>query len=149
MSTPARTPVAEYLRITEKPNREYRHGILYPKAMPAKLHALIQQALILLLEKQGVPALPELTVRLNESKHLVPDLVVAGDFPRPYPVEPVRLCCEILSPEYRLGTLLAKSEEYHAWGVPFCWVIDPVKRAALGVSLRRGAGSGHGGAARG
>lgn len=26
--------------------------------------------------------------------------------------------------------MLAKSEEYHAWGVPFCWVIDPVKRAA-------------------
>jgi len=26
--------------------------------------------------------------------------------------------------------MLAKCEEYHAWGVPFCWVIDPVKRAA-------------------
>ena len=20
--------------------------------------------------------------------------------------------------------------EYHAWGVPFCWVVDPVKRTA-------------------
>ena len=26
--------------------------------------------------------------------------------------------------------MLAKCEEYHAWGVPFCWVIDPVKRTA-------------------
>ncbi len=130
MSTVARVPVAEYLRITEKPNRECRDGVLYPKALPAKLHALIQQALILLLGKKGVTALPELTVRLSEAKYLVPDLVAAGDFPGPYPVEPVRLCCEILSPEDRLGSMLAKCEEYHAWGVPFCWVIDPVKRAA-------------------
>jgi len=30
----------------------------------------------------------------------------------------------------RVGTMLAKCEEYHTWGVPFCWVIDPVKRTA-------------------
>jgi len=47
-----------------------------------------------------------------------------------YPTEPVLLCCEILSPEDRLGAMLGKCEEYHAWGVPFCWVIDPIKRNA-------------------
>jgi len=26
--------------------------------------------------------------------------------------------------------MLAKCEQYHAWGVPYCWVIDPMKRAA-------------------
>ena len=26
--------------------------------------------------------------------------------------------------------MLAKCEQYHAWGVPFCWVIDPEKRTA-------------------
>jgi hypothetical protein len=26
--------------------------------------------------------------------------------------------------------MLGKCEEYHAWGVRFCWVIDPVKRTA-------------------
>jgi hypothetical protein len=26
--------------------------------------------------------------------------------------------------------MLSKCEEYHAWGVLFCWVIDPVKRTA-------------------
>ena len=36
----------------------------------------------------------------------------------------------ILSPEDRLGALLSKCEEYHAWGVPYCRVIDPVKRTA-------------------
>ena len=49
MSTTALGPVAEYLSSSEKPNREYRDGILYPKAMPTKLHALVQFALLMLL----------------------------------------------------------------------------------------------------
>jgi Uma2 family endonuclease len=60
----------------------------------------------------------------------VPDVIAAPVLQRPYLTEPVLLCCEILSPEDRLGTILAKCEEYHAWGVAFCRVIDPVKRTA-------------------
>jgi Uma2 family endonuclease len=53
-----------------------------------------------------------------------------------------RLCCkavtppnrlssvEILSPGDRLRATLAKCKEYHASGVPFCWVIDPEKQTA-------------------
>jgi Uma2 family endonuclease len=66
----------------------------------------------------------------KDATNQVPDVCVAGDFPGPYPTEPVLLCCEILSPEDRLGAMLAKCEEYDAWGVPFCWVVDPVKRTA-------------------
>lgn len=40
------------------------------------------------------------------------------------------LCVEILSPGDRLGETLATCEEYHAWGVPYCWVVDPVKQTA-------------------
>jgi Uma2 family endonuclease len=69
-------------------------------------------------------------VRLSPTKYLVPDVCVAGNFSGPYPTEPVLLCCEILSPEDRIGATLSKCEEYHAWGVPFCWVIDRVKRTA-------------------
>ena len=123
-------PVDEYLRLTEKPYREYRNGVVSPKAMPTKFHSLIQFALQMLLRAQGVQPWPELTVRISPTKYLVPDVAVAGDFPGPYPTEPILLCCEILSPEDRLGATLGKCEEYHAWGVPFCWVIDPVKRSA-------------------
>lgn len=122
--------VEEYLRLTQKPYCEYRDGVVSPKAMPTKLHSIIQRVLIMLLEKQGAEAFPELTVRISPTKYLVPDVSVAGDFPGPYPTEPVLLCCEILSPEDRLGAMLGKCEEYHVWGVPFCWVIDPVKRTA-------------------
>jgi Uma2 family endonuclease len=130
MSTTALIPVEDYLRHSGKPNCEYRDGVLYPKAMPTKFHSIIQRVLLTLLQKQGVQAFPELTVRISPTKYLVPDIAVAGDFPGPYPTEPVVLCCEILSPEDRLGAMLGKCEEYHAWGVPFCWVIDPVKRTA-------------------
>jgi Uma2 family endonuclease len=130
MSTTTLIPVEEYLRSTEKPYCEYRDGVVTRKAMPTKFHALIQYALLMLLRNQGVQPFPELTVRVSPTKYLVPDVVVAGDFPGPYPTEPAVLCCEILSPEDRLGAMLSKCEEYHAWGVPFCWVIDPVKRTA-------------------
>ena len=130
MSTTALVTVEEYLRLTEKPNREYRDGVLYPKAMPTKSHSIIQRVLLMLLQNQGVSAFPELTLCVSATKYLIPGVAVADDFPGPYPTEAVRLCCEILSPDDRLGTMLAKCEEYHAWGVPFCWVIDPVKRGA-------------------
>ena len=130
MSTAALVPVDDYLRLTEKPYREYRDGVLYPKAMPTKLHSIIQWVLVTMLRNQGVLAFSELTVRISATKYLIPDVAMADDFPGPYPTEAVRLCCEILSPEDRLGAMLAKCEEYHAWGVPYCWVVDPVKRAA-------------------
>ena len=130
MSTIALKSVEEFLRLTEKPYREYRDGVVSSKAMPTKLHSIIQFALLMLLRDQGVTPLPELTVRISPTKYLVPDVCVAGEFPGPYPTEPALLCCEILSPEDRLGTMLGKCEEYHAWGVPYCWIIDPVKRTA-------------------
>ncbi len=130
MSTLVLKSVEDYLRLTEKPNCEYRDGKVASKARPTKLHALIQFALLMRLQRQGVQPYPELTLRLSPTKYLVPDVSVADDFEGPYPTEPVLLCCEILSPEDRLGAMLGKCEEYHAWAVPHCWVIDPVKRSA-------------------
>ncbi len=126
----ALVPVDVYLRLTGKPRCECRDGVLYPRAMPTKLHSIIQRVLMTLLQNQGIPPFPELTLCISATKYLIPDVAVADDFPGPHPTEAVRLCCEIVSPEDRLGTMLARCEEYQAWGVPFCWVIDPVKRAA-------------------
>jgi Uma2 family endonuclease len=130
MGITALMPVEEYLRLTGKPTSEYREGALYPKPMPTKFHGILEFVLVTLLRKLGLDAVAEVTVRLSPAKFLVPDVIAAQVIQSPYPTEPVLLCCEILSPEDRLGTLLAKCEEYHAWGVPFCWVIDPVKRTA-------------------
>ncbi len=123
-------PVDEYLRLTDKPYREYRDGAIHPKPMPTKFHSALEFMLVLMLRKLGLDAIHEVTVRLSPTKYLVPDVIAATVIQSPYPTEPVLLCCEILSADDRLGAMLGKCEEYHAWGVPFCWVIDPVKRTA-------------------
>jgi Uma2 family endonuclease len=120
--------VEEYLQYSDKPNCEYIDGVLRPKSRATSLHGLIQFLLLVLLRRQGVDARPEVTVRLSPTKFLVPDVIANDTIPDPYPTEPVALCVEILSPEDRVGSALAKCEEYHAWGVPYCWVIDPVKQ---------------------
>jgi Uma2 family endonuclease len=130
MSSTTLVPVEEYLRYSEKPNCEYREGVLYPKPMPTTFHGLLEFMLVVMLRNLGLQAAPEVTVKVSPTKFLVPDVIAAPVLQSPYPTAPVLLCCEILSPEDRLGTMLAKCEEYHAWGVPFCWVIDPVKRTA-------------------
>jgi Uma2 family endonuclease len=130
MTAATLVPVAEYLKSTGKPYREYRDGVVVAKSKPTKLRSILMTALWNLLRKQRWPAYVELTVRISPAKYLVPDVAVAEDFAGHYPTEPVRLCCEILSPEDRLGNTLRKCEEYHEWGVPYCWVIDPVKRSA-------------------
>ena len=130
MSTTALISVEEYLGRTEKPNAEYIDGVVYPKAMPTTPHAQIQWMMMLLLHQQGMRALPEVSVRLSATKYLVPDVVAGNNIGSPYPTEPVLLCAEILSPEDRVGAMLAKCEQYHSWGVPYCWVVDPVKQTA-------------------
>jgi Uma2 family endonuclease len=79
--------------------------------------------------------LPELTTRLRETKFYVPDLAIEelakpiqGRYPGPN--DPVLLCVEIVSPPDRVGKLFGKCEEYHKWGVPYCWVIDPERKIA-------------------
>ena len=90
MSTAALVPVETYLRLTEKPYREYRDGVLYPKAMPTKYHSIIQRVLMALLQSQGVPSFPELTLRISPTKYLIPGVTVADDFLGPYPRKPSR-----------------------------------------------------------
>ena len=130
MSSAALVSIEEYLNWSGKPTAEYLDGVLRPKPMPTKLHALIQYLLVTLLRKQNVEALPEVTVRVTETKFLVPDLIAAIQIEDPYPTQPVLLCAEILSPDDRLSAAFAKCEAYHTWGVPFCWIVDPVKQTA-------------------
>ena len=108
MSSTAFISVEEYVRYSDKPNCEYRKGVLYPKPLPTTFHGLLEFMLVLMLRKLGLHAAPEVTVGLSATKYLVPDVIAAPVLHDPYPTEPVLLCCEILSPENRLCTMLAK-----------------------------------------
>jgi len=121
--------VQEYLRLQAKPAFEYNHGTLTQKHMPTWKHSLLQLRIGQLLS--AVPGLmvgSELTVRVREDRYLVPDVAVQrrANIQDPYPIEPIPLCVEVLSPDDRLSEVIGKAEEYHTWGVPMVWILDPL-----------------------
>ena len=75
---------------------------------------------------------PEVTVQIRPTRFLVPDLIIQrGDrIQDPYPVDPVHVCVEILSPSDRFAEVLIKCQEYHDWGVEMTWVVAPEARRA-------------------
>jgi Uma2 family endonuclease len=132
MSAAAIVSVEDYLHRTEKPYCEYVDGVLYPKPMPTTLHALAQSMLIVLLRRQGVQALTEVTVRLTATKYLIPDVVAARSLQTPYPTDPVLLCVEILSPEDRAGAHSAgRARPTQTTIAARCVVRDVAERAML------------------
>ena len=134
MATGTAISVEEYLRTSYEPNCEYIDGVLVPKAMGTKKHGKLQTHLgtILELAFPQYETCAELTVRIDGKRYLIPDIAVERreEAQDPYPILPIHLCIEILSPEDRLSELWAKCEIYHAWGTQFVWMIDPVARRA-------------------
>ena len=137
MSVAANTtlvPLEEYLGKSYDPNCEYIDGALRPKPMPTFEHGETQKRVSFLIDalQLGFVATPEQTVRLRETKWLIPDVAVQrrSELQRPYPTKPIHLCVEILSPEDRFSEVIAKCEEYQAWGVKYCWIIDPEAQRA-------------------
>ena len=125
--------IARFLDAGEEPTCEFVDGVLIPKPLGTKKHSQVQANVTTLIGErydETLNPLPELTVRLQKTRFYVPDLAVEdlaepinGRYPGPD--DPVLLCVEIVSPPDRVGKLFGKCEEYHRWGVPYCWVIDP------------------------
>jgi Uma2 family endonuclease len=73
--------------------------------------------------------------KLRETEYRLPDISVDyREKATGYAEQPIYLAVEIFSPEERIGKMLAKCELYHDWGVPYCWVLDPVQRSAWGYA---------------
>jgi len=133
MAAAALVSVEEYLSTTYKPACDYVDGVLFQKPMPTLNHSRIQGRFSqLILSFPDFEANPELTVQIRPGKYLVPDVAIQrrGYIQGPYPIEPVHVCIEILSPEDRIGAIFTKCEDYHAWGVETTWVVDPETRRA-------------------
>ncbi len=130
--------ISRFVEGGEKPMCEYIDGELFPKSMATREHSQAQANImrhVVLNNEEQFQALPELTTRLRTTKFFVPDIAVEelarpiqGRYPGPG--DPVFLCVEIKSPDDRIGKLFGKCEEYHNWGVPHCWVIDPERKVA-------------------
>ena len=127
-------PLEEYSGKSYDPNCEYIDGVLRPKPMPTYRHGKMQLRSSTLINglNAGYEAVPEQTLRLSETRWLIPDVAVQRltEIQQPYPTKPIHLCVEILSPEDRFSEVIAKCEQYQAWGVKYCWIIDPEAQRA-------------------
>jgi Uma2 family endonuclease len=124
--------VEEYLRTDYKPACDYIDGVLRQKSMATHRHGRVQGRIVVLISRfaQEFEAIPELTCWIRPEKYLVPDLGIQliDEAEDPYPTRPVHLCVEVLSPGDRFSETVAKCDEFHTWGVPYCWIIDPDNR---------------------
>jgi Uma2 family endonuclease len=130
--------ISRFVHGNEKPCNEYVDGLLIPKSLGTKKHSQVQANVVWLIANkydETLNPLPERTTQLKEQQFYVPDVAVedrsrpiTGRYPGPN--EPVPLCVEVVSPPDRIGKLFGKCEEYHKWGVPYCWVIDPERKTA-------------------
>ncbi len=136
MATALRISVEEYLCSHYEPECELIGGELFQKPMGTLEHMDMETTLELILRRyqamgKGRVA-HELSIRQGDDVR-IPDLVFArpgAQFQNGILTDPPLLCVEILSPSQRPSELFAKCEAYHAWGVPHCWIIDPLKKLA-------------------
>ncbi len=72
---------------------------------------------------------------MNSNAELIPDVIATRrKIEQPYPTQPVEICVEILSGDYRLDQGLEKGKRYLDWGVEYIWIINPVERTAWMVT---------------
>jgi Uma2 family endonuclease len=138
MATSTRVSLEEYFRTHYEPECELIDGELRPKPMPTTHHSRMEGRLRDLLrpyEQLGLgEALPELSLLLPGEAVLIPDFVFSrlGQSVDEHDVfdTPPLLCIEVISPSQSFNELYAKCRRYLRWGVPYCWIIDPVRRLA-------------------
>jgi Uma2 family endonuclease len=136
MATAARVSLDEYLRTDYEPDCELIGGELIQKPVGTLEHMDLERRLERLLEpyeQRGLGrAVHELSFRRGDDVR-IPDLAFVppnAHFDNGILTDSPILCVEVLSPSQRQSELFAKCEAYHAWGVPYCWVIDPIEKIA-------------------
>ena len=123
--------VEEYERTPELFERhEYVDGVLIEKPVPTNKHSELQIWLGALLLKyySWLFIGSELHSKLRERNWRLPDLAVQKleiGRKEKYALTPLLLTIEIRSPEDKWSEIFEKFEDYHVWGVPYCWLIDP------------------------
>jgi len=143
MATSTQIEVHEYLRGYYEPECELVSGVLIPKPMGTLEHMNAErrlEGLLEVFEQRGLgKAVHELSCR-NGDDVRIPNLVfypLDARFQDGLLIDPPLLAVEILSPSQRPSELFAKCEVYHSWGVPYCWVVDPLKKTAWEYSRDR------------
>jgi len=135
MAASTQISLEEYLRASfEGMDQEYVDGEILERAVPTERHSRAQARLaawLVRLEEKQAPLQwrPELRVRVGERRYRVVDIAVFSSPPvEEVPSSPPLIAIEILSPDDRFAEVVAKLEEYRAWGVAHVWLVDPMSR---------------------
>lgn len=134
MSVATQVSVNEYLTTTYRPDCDYVDGEVVKRNLGEQTHARAQGCSVSLLMSQeaqwGIRVLPEQRVQVKSNRYRVPDVCVLGPgAPREEIItHPPFLCIEILSEDDTMSDIMERVEEYLAMGVPYVWVVDPLRR---------------------
>jgi Uma2 family endonuclease len=135
METKALVSLEEYKRTSfEGLDREYLGGEIVERTLPTYRHGKTQSRLAALIarfqETHPLFAATETRLLLGEGRVRIPDIsVFASEEPtEEIPSRPPLIVIEIVSPDDRHIDVLEKLEEYHAWGVPNVWLVDPYRQ---------------------
>ena len=132
MATRVQVSPEEYMRTAyEGPDPELVRGELKPRGMPDLVHGAVQARLasivLSLAERHRLFAATEVRLQLAGDLFRVPDVsVFSGALPAELvPTRPPHGVIEIVSRDDRYTEVLQKLDEYHRWGVPHVWLVDP------------------------
>ena len=132
MGTKAALPVEEYLRTTFPDlDKEYRDGVLVERSLPDYLHGKTQGLLFAFFAalRKTLSVFPavETRLKLQANVYLIPDVVVfyPSEPQGGVPDSPPLIAIEVVSRDDKMAKLRQKLEDYHAWGIPHVWLVDP------------------------
>lgn len=127
--------VEDYLR-TSFPDgdREYLEGELLEKNMGEFDHCDIQSTILAFLRSHypncwsGV----EMRNQVKQRRFRVPDVCLTLNRPTERILtNPPFLVVEVLSPDDRMSEMQERIDDYLEFGVPYVWIVDPLKHKAF------------------
>lgn len=130
MGAKVQVSLEEYLGHTYEPDCDYVDGELIERNVGENWHSKTQGNFVALLwlaaREPGMAVRPELRMRLGAALFRIPDIALFREPPaESVPAEPPLLVVEVISPDDRQSAILAKLEEFRAFGVPHIWLADP------------------------
>jgi Uma2 family endonuclease len=123
----------QYLHMTFEHDAELVRGEIVERSMPDNVHSLIQYLILMrlgtLAAKCSLHPRPELRLKIASDTFRVPDVCVFTSAPTDrVPDKAPLVVIEILSKDDRHVDVMQKLEEFHVWGVPYIWLVDPITK---------------------
>lgn len=128
-------PIAEYLRTTYHPDREYLEGELKERNVGEMEHGDVQSNVLVYVRLHcgGFWAVVETRAQVKSNRFRIPDVsIVRGGKPKErFFSTPPYVAVEVLSPDDRVAELQSKIDDYLAFGVAAVWILDPETKRAF------------------